>query len=231
MLFPEEEVVIERSVEKRRKEFITARACARRALGLLGRPPAPILPGPRGEPRWPMGVVGSITHCAGYRGVVLGESTGVVTIGIDAEPDEELPFGVLEAIALPAELAQVDRLRAAHPEVCWDRLLFCAKEAVYKAWFPLTNRWLSFENALVTLDPAGTFSARLLVPGAMVEGQVLKSFTGRWLARRGLLATAIVRAAGRRPGHLQEATQWSAPSKSAANRTADSGDRSRTTSL
>ncbi|GAA3567035.1 4'-phosphopantetheinyl transferase superfamily protein [Nonomuraea rosea] len=191
-LFPEEEALIERSVEKRRREFTTARACARKALGLLGRQPAPILPGARGEPLWPSGVVGSITHCTGYRGVVLGESPWVTTIGIDAEPDEELPYGVLEAIALPAETAQVDRLRAADPDVSWDRLLFSIKESVYKAWFPLTQCWLGFDNALIVIDPAGTFSARLLVPGAMVDGRPLRRFAGRWQAKHGLLLTSIV---------------------------------------
>ena len=46
--------------------------------------------------------------------------------------------------------------------MCWDRLLFSAKESVYKAWFPLTGRWLGFEDADVTITPDGTFTARLL---------------------------------------------------------------------
>jgi 4'-phosphopantetheinyl transferase EntD len=36
-LFPEEEAVIARAVEKRRREFTSGRACARAALGALGR--------------------------------------------------------------------------------------------------------------------------------------------------------------------------------------------------
>ena len=77
--------------------------------------------------------------------------------------------------------------------MCWDRLLFCAKEAVYKAWFPLTGRWLGFEQAEITVEPeAGTFRADLLVPGAAVDGRALDRFTGRWLARDGLLLAAVV---------------------------------------
>ncbi|WP_084957660.1 4'-phosphopantetheinyl transferase family protein [Thermoactinospora rubra] len=192
ILFPEEEAVIGKAVDKRRREFVTGRACARRALELLGRPPAPVLPGPRGEPRWPAGVVGSITHCAGYRGAVLGESARTAAVGIDAEPDEPLPRGVLEAVSLPEERAQIARLLAERPQVRWDRLVFCAKEAVYKAWFPLTGRRLGFEDAHVTVDPAGRFSARLLVGGPAVNGRELRGFSGRWLGERGLLLTAIV---------------------------------------
>ena len=45
MLYPAEEAVIAKAVDKRRREFATARACARAALTTLGLPPAPIVPG------------------------------------------------------------------------------------------------------------------------------------------------------------------------------------------
>ena len=91
----EEEPLIERSVAKRRNEFITVRHCARIALGELGFPPVPILKGEKGEPCWPDGVVGSITHTAGYRGAVVGRAGAVRSLGVDAEPHEILPDGVL----------------------------------------------------------------------------------------------------------------------------------------
>ena len=91
-----------RSVAKRRNEFITARHCARIALGELGFPPLPILKGDKGEPCWPEGVVGSLTHCAGYRGAVVGRAGPVRSVGVDAEPHDVLPDGVLDAISLPA---------------------------------------------------------------------------------------------------------------------------------
>jgi len=77
--------------------------------------------------------------------------------------------------------------------VCWHRLLFSAKESVYKAWFPLTGRWLGFEEAAVDFDPVQrTFTARLLVEGPVVNGTELTSFEGRWLVSNGLVAAAIV---------------------------------------
>lgn len=190
-LFPEEEEVVARAVDKRRREFATARGCARRALATLGLPPAPIVPGERGAPAWPSGVVGSMTHCDGYRASAVALERNVRTVGLDAEPNGPLPDGVLKVIATPAE---VDWLDGAPPAsgVCWDRLLFSAKESIYKAWFPLTRRWLDFEEAVVTPDPdAGTFDARLRVPGPVVDGRRLTGFTGRWVVRRGLVVTAI----------------------------------------
>ncbi|MER5625854.1 4'-phosphopantetheinyl transferase superfamily protein [Streptosporangium sp. NPDC002544] len=185
-LFPEEEAVIARAVDKRRREFTTARHCARQALARIGLPPAPILPGERGAPGWPGGVVGAITHCAGYRAAAV--SRDALTVGIDAEPHEPLPDGVLDAVSLEAERAAIARLDGG---VHWDRLLFSAKESVYKAWFPLARRWLGFEEAHLTFDPSGTFTARLLVPGPLVAGRELTGFTGRWLVADGLAVTSI----------------------------------------
>src|SRR5215475_7363416 len=80
---PDEEPLIARSVAKRRNEFITVRHCARIALSELGLPPVPILKGDKGEPCWPDGVVGSLTHCAGYRGAVVARSAMVRSVGVD----------------------------------------------------------------------------------------------------------------------------------------------------
>lgn len=187
VLFPAEERVVARAVDSRRREFATGRSCARSALAGLGIAPVPILPGERGAPQWPPGVVGSITHCAGYRGAAVAWASDMLAIGVDAEPNEPLPHGVLDMIAVPGEYARLADLAAAAPDVRMDRLLFSAKESVYKAWFPLTGRWLGFEQADILIDVAGTFDARLLVPGrSRVTG-----FAGRWLAAGGLIITAI----------------------------------------
>jgi enterobactin synthetase component D / holo-[acyl-carrier protein] synthase len=192
VLYPQEEAVISRAVEKRRREFRTVRHCARLALRELGLPPAAVLPGEHREPLWPPGVVGSMTHCAGYRAAVVARSGDLLTVGIDAEPHQRLPPDVLAAIALADEQVQIAELAATHGASHWDRILFCAKETVYKAWFPLTQRWLGFHDAAVTIDPAeGTFSARLLVRGPTVAGHVLAEFDGRWLINDSLVITAI----------------------------------------
>ena len=81
----------------------------------------------------------------------------------------------------------------------WDRLLFCAKEAVYKAWFPLTERWLGFEDAHITFGPPdrrapaagdGSFHSSFWYR-ADPDGPPLASLDGRWLVSDGLVITAI----------------------------------------
>lgn len=191
---PEEESLIAKSVAKRRSEFITARYCARLALQRLGVPPAPILKGEKGEPRWPDGIVGSLTHTAGFRGAVVGRVPGIRSVGIDAEPHDVLPDGVLDAVTLPRERGQMSALPA---DLHWDRIMFCAKEATYKAWFPLTGRWLGFEDAHIVFDVddsgvSGGFESSILIDPAARSGPPLTRLAGRWSVAGGLVLTAIV---------------------------------------
>lgn len=193
-LLAEEEVLVARSVERRRREVTIARTCARRALGEFGHAEVAIPRGPQREPLWPDGVVGSITHCKGYCAAAVAERAVVGTVGIDVEEAGALPHGVLHQVSSPGERELLAELPDA---VHGDRLLFSAKESVYKAWFPLTGRWLGFEDAFVRIDPAhGTFRADLLVDPPTVDGTRLSAFTGRFLVEQGLVLTAIAGVAG-----------------------------------
>ncbi|GAA2254038.1 4'-phosphopantetheinyl transferase [Streptomyces ruber] len=189
-LFPEEQAAVARAVDKRRNEFTTVRACAREALAGIGHPPVPLVPGERGAPGWPAGVVGSMTHCAGYYAAVVARETDVATVGIDAEPHAALPEGVLEAIARPEDLTVLATLPSS-AGVAFDRVLFSAKESVYKAWFPVARTFLDFQQATVALAADGTFTARVLVPGPDLLGRPLTGFSGRWIVDGGIVATAI----------------------------------------
>lgn len=189
-LLPEEEPLVARAVEKRRSEFTTVRTCARIALGELGIAPVAVLSGPKREPLWPAGIVGSLTHCDGYRAAAVARSGEVASIGIDAEPHLALPDGILPRVSLPGER---HHLRGLPPGVHWDRLLFSAKESVYKTWFPLARTWLGFEEARLEFRPGpdpvrGEFVATLLAEG--MPGSV-DTLHGRYAVGEGLLVTAI----------------------------------------
>ncbi|MEE1786290.1 4'-phosphopantetheinyl transferase superfamily protein [Streptomyces sp. SP17BM10] len=190
-LEPAEAAVVAKAVDKRRREFTTARHCARAALTRLGVAYRPIIPGHLGAPSWPDGVVGSLTHCDGFRAAVVARATDLASVGIDAEPALPLPDDVLEIIALPDERRRIASLLLLRPDVPWDRILFSAKESVYKAWFPLTGKFLDTSEADLILSPDGTFTARLLVPGPIVGTRRIEGFEGRWKVHEGLLATAI----------------------------------------
>jgi 4'-phosphopantetheinyl transferase EntD len=163
-LLPEEARALGAVAEVRRREFAAGRTCARRALIALGLPAAPIGVDAARAPRWPAGVVGSITHCAGYVAAAVAPTSSCRGLGVDAEPNRPLPAAVLAAIAFDDERTW---LAAAPPDrACWDRVLFSAKECVYKAWHPVAQTWLGFEDVRVRIAPAdGSFVAAILVAG------------------------------------------------------------------
>lgn len=184
-VFPGEEDLVARAVEGRRREFVTARRCAREALATLGYPPAAIRLGPKREPVWPAGVAGTITHCTGYRAAAVVPLSVLRSLGIDAEPHGPLPDGVEETVTVAAEREMLASLRG-RDGVHWGRVLFSAKEAVYKAWYPVARRWLGFEDARLSIDPAaGTFTAEILIDGP------LRELRGRFLVADGLVSTAV----------------------------------------
>ena len=192
-LFPEEQAIVAHAVESRQREYAAVRSCARACLERLGYAPVPILPGIGGAPVWPAGVLGSMTHCAGYAAAAVAPLTRIAAIGIDAEPDAPLPDGVLELVATPAEQGW---LTASHQEPDrpnWDRLIFSAKEAVYKAWFPLAGEWLDHQQVEITFHPHHqTFTATLSRGGLTVNGHQIRQLNGHWARQQGILATAVV---------------------------------------
>ncbi|WP_309500930.1 4'-phosphopantetheinyl transferase superfamily protein [Bradyrhizobium arachidis] len=188
-LLPTEEGAVATAVDRRRHEFAVGRACARAALSELGVPPCPIPSGLHREPLWPPAVVGSITHCPGFCAAAVAFRASYHSIGIDAEIDEALPPGLLAYIAVDEEQSW---LTGAPGDIHWDRLLFSAKESIFKAWFPLTGAWLGFQDAMVTFTANDhAFRARLSRPLPHTCGGT-RELRGRFMFADGLIFTAVL---------------------------------------
>jgi 4'-phosphopantetheinyl transferase EntD len=185
-MFASEAACVAGAAAGRRREFATVRCCARDALRRIGEIGVPILSDSDRVPRWPAGVIGSMTHCDGYRAAAVARSDELGGIGIDAEPHGPLPAEALELLLRDEERAALRTLADAEPTLHWDRIAFCAKEAVFKAWFPLTRRWLDFADASTTVDRDGSFAARVLVG----DDRELGAFSGRWIVNRNLVVAA-----------------------------------------
>lgn len=163
-LHPAEAALVDGARPQRRAEFATGRECARIALREIGfeTPDQLILADPNGAPLWPAGVIGSITHTTGWTGAVAARRDpdgDLASIGLDAEVAAPLPDGVLDVVASPAERGELHLLDKSHPGTPWDTLLFAAKEATYKAWYPLVGTVLHHEQVRVRLTADGTFRA------------------------------------------------------------------------
>lgn len=187
-LLPQEEEHVRRAVPHRRAEYATVRWCARQALSRFGIHGHPLVKGQAGEPHWPDGVVGSLTHCRGFRAAAVALREHVRSVGIDAEPHEPLPHGVLDAIADDGEKEHVRLMRAAHPAMHWDRMLFSAKESIYKAWYPVVRHRLTFDEARIRFAPDGSFTADLV----MSPTTPWPTMAGSWQVEDGVLATSVV---------------------------------------
>lgn len=194
-LYPVELAHVRRAVPKRRREFATGRACARAALAKLGVDGQAIGVGSGGAPCWPPGIVGSITHCNGFRGCAVAMRTRYLGLGIDAEPNAALPAGLLGDIATKREMAMLETTMGDGGPISWDRLLFCAKESVYKTWHPSSGSPVGFQDLEVSFEcaaglgrRAGRFRARLV--HAVWPATPSEELDGAWEERDGLLLVA-----------------------------------------
>ena len=186
------------AVTKRVREATTARSCARLALQRLylrepelTEPPAEHIFVPRadGSPAWPAGVVGSMTHCAGsgYRAAAVGSAHRYAGVGIDVEPAVPLSAAVQELIVRDEEKRFAFGV--------YSKVLFSAKEAALKIWYPLGFRGFDVSDISVACDvesaegrggedARGTFTARI---PTMSDAPVLH---GGWAIGGGFVATA-----------------------------------------
>ena len=191
-LYPEELALMFGCVEKRQRELAASRRCARKALAVLGIEGFPLLPGPDRAPIWPPGVVGSITHTdgcpGGYCGVAVAERRFSGGLGIDAEPNLPLPAELWPAILDEAERS--DALATDEPGI-HARLVFSAKETIYKALYPTLKRFLEFSDVHIEARRAdGIFLARLVGQAASSVPD-LGPMTGHLVIDGDLIVTAI----------------------------------------
>ena len=189
-LYAEERELIASAVPKRRAEFGTGRVCARRALAALGAPPGPLLRSADRAPRWPSGVVGSITHTDGFCGAVVALSSSARALGLDAERDVPLEPALEPTVCTPAELrwlgAQPLRERGG-----LAKLVFSAKEAFYKCQHAITGAYLDFLDVdlAVNLDAERFEIAAIRRAGTDWGG--VQGARGRFRRGAGLILTGV----------------------------------------
>ncbi len=156
----EEALAVARAVEKRRREFVAGRQLAREALGALSVRDVVIPMGPDRAPQWPAGIVGSISHTSDWCVVAVSNDPGVVSVGVDVEQSDALADKLVPSICTEEEIRWLEAQPLARRGLL-AKLVFSAKEAVYKCQYPLTRRFLEFADVIVELDEdAGTFAAR-----------------------------------------------------------------------
>lgn len=145
-LLKEEVPALAASVVKVRRASGAARIVARQLLTQLGYANCALPKGPAGAPVWPAGIVGSLAHDSRVAVAAVGMRADVGALGIDVEPAECLPSELLDLVATPQERLNLG------DDVYRGRLLFVAKEAVYKAIHPLDQTFLEHHDVEVNLS-------------------------------------------------------------------------------
>jgi 4'-phosphopantetheinyl transferase EntD len=184
LLFSDENSVLESMAEKRQQEFSSGRYCAHRCQTLLELDPAPILREER-APLWPTSAyTGSISHCD--IAAVATITTAQKSIGVDIERTDRVKDKLFNALFTQNERA----ILAGLPKVA-SAVAFSAKEAGYKAIFPIGGQFIGFHEATVALNwSARTFSIEYL--GAHAKNSALHSGTGYWQVKGNYVLTIFV---------------------------------------
>jgi len=142
------------AVLKRRQEFQAGRAAARSALSQIGVSPIAIPKGDKGQPIWPKGAIGSITHTAQLAIAAACPAAAHTGIGIDLELEQRFKPDLAEAILTQAEW---DGVQSNGGD--WGAY-FSAKEATYKAIFGTIGKVIGFQDVELTFsDSDNAFSA------------------------------------------------------------------------
>jgi 4'-phosphopantetheinyl transferase EntD len=190
-LFPEERGHAAGWAPARQREFVAARVAARRALGRLGIEAGALVPHADRSPRWPAGVVGSITHTRELCLVAVARRGRLASVGIDVERVSAATSDIEELVCTPVERRWLDAQPAAQRGAN-VRLVFSAKEAFYKCQYPLTKTYLDFQDVELAIGGDGMFAARIVGAAHVALNRELASVQGRWAWLGGLvIATAI----------------------------------------
>jgi enterobactin synthetase component D len=164
LLHPDEAECVRNAVPKRKREFAKGRLCARRLLAEMGIRQFPLLVGQDRSPVWPEGIAGSLSHCDGYCAVALARKSVVSGIGLDVETAARLDDNLVPMVCTAEEIAWLSTLDESDRGRC-GKLLFSAKESVFKCVYPLTGLFLDFQDCRIRLQPgSGTFAAALTNP-------------------------------------------------------------------
>jgi len=184
LLEPEEQAVAG-AVARRIDQFTAGRVCARRALARLGvDPQIPILAGEDRVPIWPDGFVGSITHTDSWCAAAVARASEVRGIGIDLEPATPLKESLVTRICTSTERQWLSD--ASEPGLL-AKVIFSAKEAVYKCQYPLTREFLGFHAVTLHLGD-GLFTA--VFQQDVADFRRGDRIFGRYIIEDGVVATA-----------------------------------------
>lgn len=196
-VWPEERALIEHASPTRRSHYLTGRACAHRAIGQIGVVDAPILSGGQGEPLWPAGCTGSISHCDALVMAVCGSDQIGSRIGIDVEVRHGVSSNVAGLICTAEEREWCAQASVRLGDLGWETLIFSGKESAFKAWSTPEGGRPDYRSVQVEIRPEFGARGSFSVAGAL-HGSA-SPLHGQFLITASVVATYVVRPVGGDP--------------------------------
>lgn len=147
----------------RQRDFLLGRACAHQALSAFQLSHIPILKNEKNAPCWPHSIVGSITHTENWAAAAVGKLEHVQGIGLDLENlNRSIHPQLQKRICVLQECERLAQYPPKQAEV-FLKILFSAKESIFKCFHPLTGVYLHFQDAQIIFDThSSCFEFRLL---------------------------------------------------------------------
>jgi 4'-phosphopantetheinyl transferase EntD len=171
---------------KRLREFVHGRTCARRALARLGIPECAIPVDEHRAPAWPDGIVGSISHSGDNAAAVVARKSECRGLGVDLEDNEPLEASLIQMVCRPEEAG---RLARAEDRLILAKIIFSAKECVYKCIWPTLQHFVEFQEIEIQLDTE-TRCFNALPHSARLPIDLVENVRGRYVTTDELIISA-----------------------------------------
>ena len=188
-LFPEEQLHIKTAVGKRCHEFSTGRYCAHNAMQTLVTNKQALVAGEKREPLWPDGIIGSISHSGDCCIAIVSADPSLIALGCDVEKNEPSGLNIRDMICTEQDLHYLGE-RGDDP-YAW-KLIFSAKESIYKCLYPLLKHWIGFADATVICDfDAGSYRV-LMSEKLNIPENIVSKMQGRFIVGEDYIFTSMI---------------------------------------
>ena len=149
----EENYFSQLSSVSRKEHYRSGRICAGEVLSKLGTLGQPVLRDPQTrEPLWPEGISGAITHSGKWAAAAAGKTSDVLGIGIDLEDlERRVDSRISRHVCIPEEQKWLQECGEDFLEQNL-KIIFSAKESIFKAFFPYTRTYLHFHDARILME-------------------------------------------------------------------------------
>ena len=149
----EENYFSQLSSVSRKEHYRSGRICAGEVLSKLGTLGQPVLRDPQTrEPLWPEGISGAITHSGNWAAAAAGKTSEVSGIGIDLEDlEKQVDSRISRHVCIPEEKKWLQECGEDFLEQ-YLKIIFSAKESIFKAFFPYSRTYLHFHDARILME-------------------------------------------------------------------------------